>query len=49
MKKAIVAICLAATSAAVWATCTSHTYFVNGKTVICNTCCYGSNCTTTCF
>jgi hypothetical protein len=49
MKKAIVAICLAASATAVWATCTSHTYFVNGKTVICTTCCYGSNCTTNCF
>ena len=32
-----------------WAECTTHTYFVNGKTVVCTTCCYGSNCTTNCF
>jgi hypothetical protein len=34
---------------AAYASCTTHTYFVNGKTVICTTCCYGNNCNTNCF
>lgn len=49
MKKALIALWLAAVSTMVWANCTTHTYFVNGKTVICTTCCYGNNCTTNCF
>jgi len=31
------------------ANCTTHTYIIDGKTVVCNTCCFGGNCTTTCF
>lgn len=31
------------------ANCTNHTYFVDGKIVICSTCCYGTNCTTSCY
>lgn len=49
MKKALIGLWLAATASLVWASCTTHTYFVNGKTVMCTTCCYGSNCTTNCF
>ena len=30
------------------AACTTHTYFVNGRTVVCMTCCNGSFCNTTC-
>lgn len=31
------------------AACTTHTYFVDGRIIICTTCCYGlDNCTTTC-
>lgn len=31
------------------AACSTHTYFVDGRIVICSTCCTGSSCTTTCF
>lgn len=36
-------------SAAVYAACSTHTYFVNGRYVTCTTCCYGANCNTNCF
>lgn len=48
MKKALIALWIASTSSLVWASCVTNTYFVNGRTTICTTCCYGSNCTTTC-
>lgn len=48
MKKALIAVALAAAATAAWAACTTHTYIVNGKTVTCTTCCYYGNCTTTC-
>ena len=31
------------------AQCVTNTYFVNGRTVFCQTCCYYGNCTTTCL
>lgn len=32
------------------ASCTTNTIFTSdGRTVICQVCCYGGNCTTTCF
>lgn len=31
------------------ASCSTHTYFIGSRTVICTVCCYGSNCTTTCM
>lgn len=49
MKKAIIAIALAAAATATWAACTTHTFMSGGRTVTCTTCCYGSNCTTNCF
>ena len=49
MKKAIIAIALAAAATATWAACTTHTIMQNGRIVTCTTCCVGSNCTTTCF
>lgn len=49
MKKAIIAIALAAAATATWAACTTHTIMSNGRIVSCTTCCVGSNCTTTCF
>lgn len=34
----------------VWASCTTHTYTINGRFVTCQTCCYfGNQCHTTCF
>lgn len=49
MKKVLIGIGLAATASLVWASCTTHTYWLNGRMVTCTTCCYGSNCTTNCF
>jgi hypothetical protein len=49
MKKALIAIALAATATATWAACTTHSYTMNGRFITCTTCCYGSNCTTNCF
>ena len=49
MKKALIGIWLATVASLVWASCTTHTYMMNGKMVTCTTCCYGSNCTTNCF
>jgi hypothetical protein len=49
MKKVFAAIALATAATTVWATCTTHTIMSNGRMVTCTTCCYGSNCTTTCF
>ncbi len=49
MKKLVIGLWLAALSASVWAACSTHTYFVNGRTVMCTTCCHFGNCTTNCF
>lgn len=51
MRKALVALgLLVASATAAYATCTSHTYYVNGKTVMCTTCCYqAGGCSTTCY
>lgn len=49
MKKAIIGLSLAAAASLAWASCSTHTYFANGKTIICTTCCTGNNCTTNCF
>lgn len=49
MKKALIGLWLAASATMVWASCSTHTIMANGKTVICTTCCYSGNCTTTCF
>ena len=29
--------------------CTTHTYFIDGKMIVCTTCCYPSGCYTTCI
>lgn len=49
MKKALIGIWLAVTATMVWANCTTHTIMQNGRMITCTTCCYGSNCTTSCF
>lgn len=49
MRKVILAAALAISPVLAWASCSTHTYFINGKMVTCTTCCYGSNCNTTCF
>jgi hypothetical protein len=50
MLKKILAICAALMIApAAYARCTTHTYIIDGKYIICTICCYGNNCTTTCY
>jgi hypothetical protein len=49
MKKALIGVMAAVFASAVYATCTTHTYFGNGKIITCTTCCYGNSCTTNCF
>ena len=49
MKKLIVGMLFSLVATAVWAACTTHTYYMNGRYVTCTTCCYGSNCNTNCF
>jgi hypothetical protein len=49
MKKALIGVYLATLATMTWASCTTHTIMSNGRIVSCTTCCYGSNCTTTCF
>jgi hypothetical protein len=49
MKKALIAIAIAAAATTAWAACTTHTIMQNGRVITCTTCCYGSNCTTNCF
>jgi hypothetical protein len=49
MKKLLVGLGLAATATMVWASCTTHTYYVNGRYTTCTTCCYGGSCSTNCF
>ncbi len=52
LKKIAAALAIAGVATAAWASCTTHTMTVNGKTVVCTTCCTGSgayrSCTTTC-
>lgn len=50
MKKVLIALGLAATATAVWASCTTHTFTSSsGRMVICTTCCNFGNCTTNCY
>lgn len=52
MKKFAIAAALALLGANAHAACSTHTYIINGKVVICTTCCYGEGqfrtCNTTC-
>jgi hypothetical protein len=47
--KYLIAIWALTAASLAYATCTTNTYFYNGKMVVCQTCCYGGNCTTNCF
>ena len=49
MKKVIIGVYIATLATMAWASCTTHSYTMNGRFVTCTTCCYGSNCTTNCF
>ncbi len=48
MKKYIIAAILALSTTAAYAACVTNTYISGGRVVVCTTCCYGTNCTTTC-
>jgi hypothetical protein len=48
MKKLIFVVGMLISGVA-YAACTTHTYFVNGRMVICTTCCTGSFCNTSCM
>lgn len=48
MKKVLIGVWLAAATTMTWASCTSQTYFVGSKVVICNTCCTPYGCNTVC-
>jgi len=45
----ILAVILLGYALPVYAACTTHTYLVGGRTVVCTTCCYSGQCTTSCF
>lgn len=32
-----------------WASCTTHSYVVDGRIMMCSTCCTFTHCTTTCI
>jgi hypothetical protein len=50
MKTLWIALALVvATAGAAAAYCTSTTIFANGRTQFCTSCCYGGQCTVTCF
>jgi hypothetical protein len=49
MSKFIALVGAALFSTAVYASCVTNTYMMDGRTVICTTCCYMGNCTTTCY
>jgi len=49
MKKVFGFILAMGIATSAYAACSTHSYFINGKMVICTTCCYGGNCTTNCF
>ena len=49
MRKFLIAAALALTASAAYAYCSTHTIFSGGRVLTCTTCCYGGNCTTTCF
>ena len=50
MKKKVLAfLAITAFASAAYASCRTHTYMFDGQIVTCMTCCYGTNCNTTCF
>lgn len=49
MKKLIAFWAATLFATAAYANCVTNTYFINGKMIMCTTCCYGNNCTTTCI
>lgn len=49
MKKYLVAIALTVATTVAYAACLTNTIVTpDGKVIMCTTCCYGGNCTTTC-
>jgi len=50
MKQLLLAVALLVASMAASAQCTTHTIMTaDGRMVMCTTCCFNGNCTTSCF
>lgn len=49
MRKYLIGLVLALFAGVVYANCVTNTTFINGKMIMCTTCCYGTNCQTTCI
>lgn len=49
MRKIIAALLLGLGGVGVAWACTTTTIITSDRTVVCTTCCYNGNCTTTCF
>jgi hypothetical protein len=49
MKKFIIGIAIALSAGVVYANCVTNTVFSGGRMTVCTTCCYGTNCSTTCI
>lgn len=49
MKNILIAFVLAAAPVVAYANCTTHSYMIDGRFVMCQTCCYNGNCQTNCF
>ena len=49
MKKILIALALISAPVVAYAACTTHNYMIDGRWVMCQTCCNNGNCTTTCF
>jgi len=49
MKKLLIGLALLTAPMIATAQCSTHTYYVDGRYVMCTTCCYNGNCNTTCL
>ena len=49
MKIALALVAFLAAASAAAASCSTHSYIVNGKLTMCTTCCNSGSCTTTCI
>lgn len=49
MKRLAITIIAILTATAAYSACRTHTYFINGRTIVCTICCDNNhNCTETC-
>lgn len=49
MSKILIALVMATAPILAYANCTNHSYMLDGRWVLCQTCCNNGNCTTTCY